>query len=189
MSNNVTLPGTGVPVESIDIGSGVERQVVTVGDRGGNAVDVIGSLTETAPATDTASSGLNGRSQRIAQRLTTLIGLTPGPATSNSRLLSSAASTNGTNVKGSAGILLNVIGYNAVGTIAYLKLYNKATSPTVGTDTPTHTFVLPPYGVFNIPVNYSFATGIGFGLTTAAADNSTAAVASGDITCLNFQYI
>ena len=36
----------------------------------------IGALTETAPATDTASSGLNGRLQRIAQRLTTLIGST-----------------------------------------------------------------------------------------------------------------
>jgi hypothetical protein len=36
----------------------------------------IGGLTETAPATDTASSGLNGRLQRIAQRLTTLIGST-----------------------------------------------------------------------------------------------------------------
>ncbi len=32
-----------------------------------------GSLTETAPVTDTASSGLNGRLQRIAQRLTSLI--------------------------------------------------------------------------------------------------------------------
>jgi hypothetical protein len=37
----------------------------------------LGSLTETAPATDTASSGLNGRLQRIAQRLTSLIDLFP----------------------------------------------------------------------------------------------------------------
>ena len=37
----------------------------------------IGSLTETAPATDTALSGLNGRLQRIAQRLTSLIDLFP----------------------------------------------------------------------------------------------------------------
>ena len=37
----------------------------------------LGSLTETAPATDTASSGLNGRLQRIAQRLTSLIALLP----------------------------------------------------------------------------------------------------------------
>ena len=35
-----------------------------------------GNPTETAPATDTASSGLNGRAQRIAQRITSLIALT-----------------------------------------------------------------------------------------------------------------
>lgn len=34
---------------------------------------MIGALTETAPATDVASSGLNGRLQRIAQRLTSLV--------------------------------------------------------------------------------------------------------------------
>lgn len=37
----------------------------------------IGSLTEPAPAIDTASSGLNGRLQRIAQRITSLIALLP----------------------------------------------------------------------------------------------------------------
>lgn len=41
----------------------------------------VGALTETAPATDTASSGLNGRLQRIAQRLTSLIGLLPSALT------------------------------------------------------------------------------------------------------------
>lgn len=38
---------------------------------------LLGILTEAAPATDTASSGLNGRLQRIAQRLTSLIALLP----------------------------------------------------------------------------------------------------------------
>lgn len=37
----------------------------------------IGALNETAPASDTASSGLNGRLQRIAQRITSLIDLLP----------------------------------------------------------------------------------------------------------------
>lgn len=36
-----------------------------------------GIVTETAPVSDTASSGLNGRLQRIAQRITSLIGLLP----------------------------------------------------------------------------------------------------------------
>lgn len=37
----------------------------------------VGSLTESAPASDTASSGLNGRLQRIAQRISSFIGLLP----------------------------------------------------------------------------------------------------------------
>lgn len=37
----------------------------------------LGGVTEAAPATDTASSGLNGRLQRIAQRLTSLIAQLP----------------------------------------------------------------------------------------------------------------
>jgi hypothetical protein len=48
-----------------------------------------GSLIETAPTTDTASSGLNGRLQRIAQRLTSLIALFPsgpGQKTKNASL-------------------------------------------------------------------------------------------------------
>ncbi len=36
-----------------------------------------GAVNETAPATDTASSGLNGRMQRLAQRFTALIALIP----------------------------------------------------------------------------------------------------------------
>ena len=46
---------------------------------------ILGSLSETAPTTDTASSGLNGRLQRIAQRLSTILGVLPtarGPQTS-----------------------------------------------------------------------------------------------------------
>jgi len=41
----------------------------------------IGDLLEAAPATDTASSGLNGRLQRIAQRITSLIGVVSSEAT------------------------------------------------------------------------------------------------------------
>lgn len=41
----------------------------------------VGSLTETAPATDTASSGLNGRLQRIAQNITSLIAKLPAALT------------------------------------------------------------------------------------------------------------
>lgn len=77
MADNTTLPGSGEVVEDKDIGAGVKRQVVTISPRDLSAVDSIGALTETAPTTDTASSGLNGRLQRIAQRVTALIALQP----------------------------------------------------------------------------------------------------------------
>lgn len=103
MANNTTLNAMsgGDTVEDIDIGAGVKRQVMTIGDRAGGAVDSIGGLTETAPASDTASSGLNGRLQRLAQRLTTLIGLS-----SNLTPVAGAASvitTGGTAVTAMAG--------------------------------------------------------------------------------------
>ncbi len=52
-----------------------------------------GSVTETAPTTDTASSGLNGRMQRIAQRLTSLIGLLPAALGPNGGLKVDIVST------------------------------------------------------------------------------------------------
>lgn len=51
----------------------------------------LGDLTETAPASDTASSGLNGRMQRIAQRLSTLITAPIAPAGVKSTVNSSTA--------------------------------------------------------------------------------------------------
>jgi hypothetical protein len=92
---NVTLPATGTGtatplIETIDTsgtGAGPQRQVTTISDRAGGTVDSIGGLTETAPASDTASSGLNGRLQRIAQRLSSLIALIPAALSPAGNLL------------------------------------------------------------------------------------------------------
>jgi hypothetical protein len=88
---NVTVPLTGsgdstAVVETIAGVAAANRQVVSIGDRAGGAVDVIGGLTESAPGTDTASSGLNGRLQRLAQRLTSLIALLPTALTGSGNL-------------------------------------------------------------------------------------------------------
>lgn len=198
-----------------------------------------GAVTETAPATDIASSGLNGRLQRVAQRLTSLIALIPAALGANGGLkvdivgdtgtpstldtddgtvaaaqasvaltiplrytwngqawtrggftphaAISAASTNATVVKASAG----VIGYIAVSNInaaaRYLKLYNKATSPTVGTDVPVATFVIPGNaagGGTNIPipdVGMSFSTGISYALTTGITVADTGPVGASEL--------
>lgn len=54
-----------------------------VSGAGGSSDVLIGAVNEIAPATDTASSGLNGRLQRIAQRITSLIALVPAALTSS----------------------------------------------------------------------------------------------------------
>lgn len=97
--------------------------------------------------------------------------------------VAAAASTNSTNVKASAG---RVVGYHFTNNTAaakYIKLYNKASAPTVGTDTPVTTLILPASSqIFAQFVGgLSFATGIGYGITGAVADNDTTAVAANDV--------
>jgi len=254
-----------------------------------------GALTETAPATDTASSGLNGRLQRIAQRITSLIGQIPAtlgqktkanslavtlasdqdalPITDNAGSLTvdgtvgatqsgtwtvqpgntanttawkvdgsavtqpvsgtvsvnalpagtnnigdvdvltlpaiptganvvgqvgleprtsgglsisrtlSAASTNATSVKASAGQVFGYYLFNANAATRYLKLYNKASSPTVGTDTPVATIPIPAGAAANVEFTQgvAFATGIALALTTGIADADTGAVAANEV--------
>lgn len=107
----------------------------------------------------------------------------------SSRLPSSANTVNATLVKNGAGNLFQVNGYNSSATVTYLKIYNKATAPTVGTDTPVLTFALPPTATFSYAIDQFYcSTGIGFGLTTDAADAGTTAVAAGAILGLNVVY-
>lgn len=107
-----------------------------------------------------------------------------------SRIPSSANTTNATVAKASAGFLHAVCCYNTNAALRYLKLYNKATAPTVGTDTPVLTFPLKPSDTFRTmwPNARYFSAGISYALTTGAADSDTTAVGSGDIVGLNVEY-
>ena len=104
------------------------------------------------------------------------------------RLLSSAATTNATLIKASAGRLFLIIGRNNAASIRYLKFYNKASAPTVGTDVPVLTIALDASSRFEIDLNpygQFFTTGIAFAITGAVADNDTTAIAAADILALN----
>lgn len=65
----VSADGDNIALNATSKGELVVRDADTIG--------LVGGLTETAPASDTASSGLNGRLQRIAQRLTTMMAQLP----------------------------------------------------------------------------------------------------------------
>jgi len=107
------------------------------------------------------------------------------------RLASAAATTNAASVKTSAGRLYKLRGYNASTSARYLKLYNKASAPTVGTDVPIVTLPLKPSDIFDfdlIPIGEYFSTGIAYALTTGAADTDTGALTAADVVGLAFWY-
>lgn len=110
-------------------------------------------------------------------------------ASSTFRIVSAAASTNASSVKASAGNVGIVTGYNANAAARYLKFYNKASAPTVGTDTPIWTEYLAPQSKFSIPfAGLYFSTGIALALTTGSADADTGALTAADILALNVAY-
>jgi hypothetical protein len=89
----------------------------------------------------------------------------------------SAASTNGTNVKNAAGTLYGLCISNSNVAARFFKLYDKSTTPTVGTDTPKRTIQIPGSAtvIEAFPLGLAFASGIGFGYSTGLADADTGA--------------
>jgi hypothetical protein len=202
-----------------------------------------GALTEAAPASDTASSGLNGRLQRIAQNVTSLIarlptalgsqlsaaslstvtasddpiltaigatadaasnttgslnahmryvaskidGISPAAAgtstPANQVRIKAAASTNATSVKSSGGRIFSMELHNGAAYDVFLKLYQKATAPTVGTDVPVHTVRVKAASdyVAIFPWGYPMPTGFAYAITKLYADTDTTVVVADDL--------
>lgn len=96
--------------------------------------------------------------------------------------LISAASTNATSVKASAGAIGQITVTNTNAAARYFKLYNKASAPSVGSDTPVMTVLIKPgettvISGFNGP---RLSTGIAYALTTGQAVGDTGAVAANE---------
>jgi hypothetical protein len=105
----------------------------------------------------------------------------------------SAASTNPTSVKASAGQLYSLVAFNQNGAQRFVKFYDKASAPTVGTDVPVWTVGLPGNATgagsnIAVPQGLQFVNGIAFAITGLMPDADTTAVAANDV-ALNLAYI
>jgi hypothetical protein len=81
------------------------------------------------------------------------------------------------------------IGYNNNAALRYLKLYDKATAPIVGTDIPKLLIPLPPTTAFSVLIRaLEFERGVGFALTTGQAHADTGAVGADDIRGLSILF-
>lgn len=186
----VTQPVSGTV--SITANSAVNvAQVNGVTPLTGNGVTGTGSLRVTVASDNTAFS-VNaaqsgtwtvqpGNTANTTPWLTTNVpGTSPGSTQSR---VKAAASTNSTNLKGSAGVVLGYALYNNTASAKFFKFYNKATAPTVGTDTPAFTIIIPASGGANVEFSSGipFATGIGYGITGAVGDSDTTSTAVDDV--------
>lgn len=98
----------------------------------------------------------------------------------------SAASTNATLVFGKQAFIRALAISNTTTTTYYFKLYDKATQPVCGTDTPKWTIPIPGAAansannqLMPLTAGLTFANGVGFCLTGGLADNDTTAAATG----------
>lgn len=108
-------------------------------------------------------------------------GVGQGHATSHH--LISAASTNATSVKGSNGTIGSLVATNLNVLPRYIKLYSKASAPTVGTDTPVATLLIPPGGSLVLDCGgfgIRLSTGIAYALTTGITVADTGAVSASE---------
>lgn len=124
-----------------------------------------------------------------------LVGLQAPVTTANGILkhkLIAAATTNATVLTGLRKLMSGHV-KNVAATTKFLKLYDKATAPTVGTDAPIWTipiaagetlYIADLVGVYGL----TFVLGLAYALTGAVADSDTTALAAGDV-IVNLGYV
>lgn len=97
--------------------------------------------------------------------------------------INSAASTNGAAVKGSAARLYGYQLANMTASWKFLRLYNQAAAPTVGTTVPFMVVPLPPNSAIdlNMTIPITFSAGLGMAITGAAADLDATAIGAGEV--------
>ena len=134
-------------------------------------------------ALDSATlSALEGVNATVSGTLNPAVPATP-------YFVNSAASTNGALILTGTSNVSSFYATNGGATAAYIKLYNKATAPTVGTDVPEMTIPVPAAvsgvpGVATIPIGFHgfrFALGLGIAITRNAVHTDTTAIGAGEV--------
>jgi hypothetical protein len=108
--------------------------------------------------------------------------VTTTPTNPTAYSVESAASTNAAAIKTSNGSLFEITLSNPTATQAFVKIYNKASAPTVGTDTPIMTIPVPAGAFVNVQFGSQgkrLTAGIAIAVTAAAAKTDTGAAVAG----------
>lgn len=96
----------------------------------------------------------------------------------------STANNNSTNIKNSAAQVYSVAACNINAAVRWLKIYNSASAPTCGTDTPVMRFAIPVNNCINatFPTGAGLGSGLGICIVTGATDADNTATAANEQT-------
>lgn len=98
--------------------------------------------------------------------------------------VAAAGSTNATSLKARAAALGGFVLINTSAALKFVKFYDKASAPTVGTDVPAFTIPLPANGIpvtLNSEAGIDFGTGLAYAITGAVGDADATAVSANDV--------
>lgn len=89
----------------------------------------------------------------------------------------------GVTVKSSSGQIYGWFLFNNAATVRFVKLYNKGSNPSVGSDTPFMTLPLPAGGGANVnfTTGISLSHGIGVAATTGVTDGNNGAPGANEV--------
>lgn len=150
----------------------------------------IGATSDTQATSDAGTFSLIALFKRLLSKLTSGITVSLSAAASGGATpyhLVSAASTNATVVKASAGTLKGIHAFNINASPRYLKFYDTASTPTAGSGTVKRTVLIPGNtsgGGASLklpPEGINFASGIAFVTVTGIADTDATAVAANEL--------
>lgn len=158
----------------------------------------VAQINGVAPSMGNGASGTGVQRVTIANDSTGVIGLSSGTNTIGGVILKPTTSggvdtyTNinvnatGVNIKASAGQLYGYYCFNNSSTsVRYVRLYDSASAPTVGSTTKKTIFGIPANAAANVfsEIGVAFSSGIGIGATGAVGDADTTNPSSNDVVC------
>jgi hypothetical protein len=104
------------------------------------------------------------------------------PAAATTQNAVSAATTNATLIKNTAANLMELSVFNPTAALVYVKLYNKTSAPTVGTDVPVMTIPVAVNSLVSLEFGSNgkrFGTGLSYAITAGPLSTDTAVIAAG----------
>ena len=164
--------------------------IITFSTHGARFFQVIAGTAQTAGTTTLVAYASQQATPKLYQSvaISNTPGITPAPSSSSGfstyHSLVSSATTNATNVRNSQGCIGTCVLTNTSTTFKYVKFFNLAVAPTMGTSTPVIQFPVAPNSTLDVGTAFAgfrLGSGISYAITNGSALLDNTAVGAGEV--------